>query len=98
MKQEHIDRIKFGPDDGPIEDRDSYPSEPEEETPQMKLVFTLNDLKAMHDAVSIQEEISHDEPEEYPGHEHFKGLRIRLKKAIDQIENKPIAEVEVVSG
>lgn len=63
----------------------------------MRSTFSLNDIKSLHDAISVFEEMSTDEPEEYPEKEHYTSLRKRLKDMIDYIEQKTMIEIEITA-
>jgi len=64
----------------------------------MKLTFSLGEIKSMHDAICTFEEMAGDDPTDVPeleGQEHYKQLRMKLKRAIVTIENIQVVEADV---
>jgi hypothetical protein len=61
----------------------------------MKLTFSLNEIKSMHDAICTFEEMASEEPNEFPGVDHYRELRKKLKRAIDTIEQIQVVEADV---
>lgn len=64
----------------------------------MKLTFSLNELKIMHDTVCTHEEMAGDDPDSFGDRTEYTKLRKKLKGAIDHIENEAVVEAEVAGG
>ncbi|MGW8177792.1 MAG: hypothetical protein ACWGQW_03245 [bacterium] len=64
----------------------------------MKLAFSLNELKIMHDTVCTHEEMAGDDPESFGDQGEYTTLRKKLKDAIDHIEKEAVIQAEVADG